>query len=353
MRSATREILLKVARFESFTGTGAASRAAERMDDAPATARPISFDPGVVSAEGLIELFEGLGLFSAEDIIAWRGTNDGAFPDADTLASKLGLDGALAARIAEAAARHELAKDASDVTTIDEVEEAPDLGAVDEPVVTEPEPREPAFAAAGSEADLPAEHAAAASEDRVRSGPPPLPVSVESEPPAASVPSRAVSVPAPAPSRRPRVYAVVAVLFVFNAALVAGAIRLHLEVKGERGPMAAVSAEVTRLQADQVGVHAKLDEARAQIEETRARLDEQTSAVTETAQRQKDAEHDARERDARDARELAALSARVSRTDRHTYKLDEAIKLIDLVEHRQPTPTGSPTDERIVPIINP
>ena len=113
MRSATRENLLKVARIESFTGTGAASRAWDLMDDSPATARPVSFDPGVVSAEGLVELFEGLGLFSAEGIIAWRRTNDGAFPDADTLASTLGLDGALATRIAEAAVRHERAEDAT------------------------------------------------------------------------------------------------------------------------------------------------------------------------------------------------------------------------------------------------
>ncbi len=334
MRSATREYLLKVARFESFTGTGAASRAADLMDDSPAIAQPISFDPGVVSAEGLVALFEGLGLFSAEDIIAWRGTNDGAFPDANTLASTLGLDGALAARIAEAAARHELAKDAT-------------VAGV--PAVADVADGEPPLAAAVAEASLPAEHAAAGSEDRVCSAPPPLPVA--SEPPAAPVPSRAVSVPAPAPGRRPRVYAVVAALFIVNAALVAGAIRLDLEVKREHVPMAAVSAEVTRLKADQVDVHAKLDEARAQIEQTRARLDEQTGAVAETAQRQKDADRDARERDAHDARELAALSARVSRTDKHTYKLDEAIKLIDLVEHRQPTP--GPPEEPIVPIINP
>lgn len=292
MRSATRENLLKVARFESFTGTGAASRAADLMDDSPAIAQPISFDPGVISAEGLV---------------------------------------ALAARIAEAAARHELTKDA----TVPDVPDVPD--------------GEPALAAAVAEASLPAEHAAAGSEDRVRSAPPPLPV--ESEPPAAPVPSRAVSVPAPAPGRRPRVYAVVAALFTVNAALVAGAIRLDLEVKREHVPMATVSAEVTRLKADQVDVHAKLDEARAQIEQTRARLDEQTGAVAEAAQRQKDADRDARERDAHEARELAALSARVSRTDKHTYKLDEAIKLIDLVEHRQPT--LGPPGEPIVPIINP
>jgi outer membrane murein-binding lipoprotein Lpp len=163
-----------------------------------------------------------------------------------------------------------------------------------------------------------------------------------------------------APARRSRVYYVVAALFVVNAALVAGAIRLHLVVKRDHAPIAAMSAEVTELQADQAGVHVKLEESRAQLEatrtrleETRTRLDEQATALAAAEQRQKDAERDARERDARDARELAALNARVNRTDRHAYKLDEAIKLIDLVQGRPSAPPSGTTEERVVPIVNP
>ena len=62
------------------------------MDDRPATARLITFDPGLVTADELVERFPDLGLFPAEDIVEWRRKNDGAFPDVDTLTSALGVE---------------------------------------------------------------------------------------------------------------------------------------------------------------------------------------------------------------------------------------------------------------------
>ncbi len=297
------------------------------MDDTPATARLTAFDPSLVSAEGLAELFPDLGLFPAEDIVDWRGKHDGAFPDAETLAASLGIDGPLAARITEAAGRHGIVEVTEQIASVDDIESDGDH-----------ETAETSVATAVSEATLPAA-SPAPSAPPVRTAPPPLPV------------------PASTPSRLLRVHYVVAGLFVLNAALVAGAVRLHLETKRTRAPIAAMSAEVSELRADQAGVQMKFEEGRAQLDETRirldetrARLDEQAHLLAATAQRQKDDEHEAREHEAREARELAALSARVSRTDRHTYKLAEAIKLIDMVQgHAAPAPPG----ERVVPIVNP
>lgn len=376
------------------------------MDDTPATARLVSFDPALVSAEGLVELFPDLGLLPAEDIVEWRGKNEGAFPDAATLTSALGIDVALATRIAEAAVRHELADevtadgdalfaaapkkpDEDAIVFFDDAPKVPDEDAIDATARTSvadtseftaiveraaadasdeahdsnplPDDRETGdlvVATAVSESQLPVAQAAAPSAPPVRAALPPLPV--ESEPPPTTVQAPTSSAPVPAAPRRSRAYYVVAALCVVNATLLAGAVRLHLEVKRVHAPIAAMSAEVTELQADQAGVHVRLEESRTQIEETRARLedtrtrlDEQASELAATAQRHKDADRDAHEREARDAREFAALSARVGRTDRHAYKLDEAIKLIDLVQGRQSAPRGNGTEESVVPIINP
>jgi peptidoglycan hydrolase CwlO-like protein len=148
---------------------------------------------------------------------------------------------------------------------------------------------------------------------------------------------------------------------VLNAALVAGAVRLHLEVRHATVPIAAISVDVKDLKADQAGVHAKLEESRAQLDdarfrldEQRIRLDEQAAALATTAQQQKDAERDAREHEAREARDLAALTARMNRSDRRAYKLDEAIQLIDLVQGGPAaTPPSGGSEEHVVPIINP
>ena len=387
--------------------------AVDFMDDSPATARLLRFDPGLVTAEGLVELFPDLGLFPAEDIVEWRGKNDGAFPDVATLTSVLGVDGVMATEIAEAAVRHELADEVTngdvffaaapekpddevtddatamaDVAETSDVTELVDATATAEPVadtadvtgLVEPvaaavveapddsrdsippaddrETGELAVATAVSESSLPVAQAAAPSAPPIRSAPPPLPV--VSEPPAPEVHAEPAAAPTPAPARRSRVYYVVAALFVVNAALVAGAVRMHLEVKRAHAPIAAMSADVTDLQADQAAVHQRLEESRSQLEETRTRLeetrtrlDEQASALAATAQRQKDADREAHEREAHDARELAALTARVNRTDRHTYKLDEAIKLIDLVQGSQSARAGSAPEEHVVPIVNP
>src|SRR5688500_14928821 len=63
----------------------------------------LQFDPNATSVDSLIELFPDLGLFSAEDIVAWRDKN-GRFPDESTLVSEVGLDPALAALVANEAA---------------------------------------------------------------------------------------------------------------------------------------------------------------------------------------------------------------------------------------------------------
>ena len=231
---------------------------------------------------------------------------------------------------------------------------------------------EPTVASAVSEAFLHAEVAVARSTPPAASGPPPLPAPDETLPADArtvSLPPPPTDTPEPTTAAlataapRSRLRYVVAGLFILNALLVGGAVRVYLEVKRARSPVAAISAAVTDLQSDQARVQMRLeesrtalDETRIRLEETRARLDEQAHALAVTTQHQKNAEREAHEHEERAERELAALSARVRRTEGRTFKLDEALKLIDMAQGRPPPPVASATgstDAHPATIVNP
>lgn len=79
-------------------------------------------DPMTASAEVLQTIFPDLGLFSAEDIVAWREQH-GAFPNEATLVGTIGLDRELAMKILELASGEGSAATAVDAAPQDEAVE--------------------------------------------------------------------------------------------------------------------------------------------------------------------------------------------------------------------------------------
>jgi hypothetical protein len=148
--------------------------------------------------------------------------------------------------------------------------------------------------------------------------------------------------PAPAPAGRSRLRgALIAAVVAVNSALIAGGVGLYLEQQRVRVPIATISADVVVLKSGQAEARTKLDatvvkldETRERLDETRAKLADQARAIADGEQRQKDAERESRERDAKEARAISALASRVYRVEQTTYRLDDAIKLIDLVQGR-------------------
>jgi len=137
-------------------------------------------------------------------------------------------------------------------------------------------------------------------------------------------------------------------LVAVNTAVVGGALGLYREQQRAKVPVAALSADVKTLQGNDADTRAKLEETRTKIDETRAKLDETRAkldqtrakmddharAITATAQRQKDLERESHDQQARTARQITALTSRIGRVEKDTYKLDDALKLIDLVQGR-------------------
>lgn len=321
-----------------------------------ASGTDVTFDPSTVSVTELIELFPDIGLFSAEDVIGWRDKH-AAFPDAEAL-STLGIEPDVAAKLTKSAVSSANVADIADVADVAEDEPETVASAVSEPVLRSVPPAPPPPAP---------------------SGPPPLPVEVApvpaEVPPTPEETDEVVAVAAPiapiapiapvvpvvpvapvapvSPPRRGRSSTrfIVLGLFVLNALVAASVAYLHREQRRAHAPIAAVSAEVSGLQTEQAATRAQLDETRAKLEATRESLDEQAKVVAATAQRQKDADREAVEREARETRELSALSGRVSGVEKSAYKLKEAVLLIDLVQGRPSVPPAAGSQER--PIENP
>jgi hypothetical protein len=259
-----------------------------------------------------------------------------------------------------------------DVSPAEDAAPAAEAGAEDDADRSRHTPSE--FAAA-SAISASAFRTASSRPPRARSSPPvePTGAAMASVAPAASAtrPTPSEAPPAadaalhglPARWKPRRTQALLAALFVLNALVVAGLFGLRYEGRRARLPIAALSSDVRGLHEEQAGASAKLDETRAKLDETRAkvdetrlRLDEQASiladtmsTVAATVQRQKDADREAREHEARERAEMAALASRLNRVEKRTYKLNEAIKLIDLVQGR-PTPPPPPGER---PIVNP
>ncbi|MDB4943023.1 MAG: hypothetical protein JWP97_2557 [Labilithrix sp.] len=288
------------------------------------------FDPSAVSAESLAEQFPDLGLFLAEDVVEWRRKN-GAFPDQATLTGELGVPADLAARLSAGAA-------SADRPAANDVE-APPRSEVEAPAAYDVEaPAEPAEveeAPAASAVSGPSIRVAAPSVVRL----PPLPAVV---PESAATPARTEE-PAPAvthvaspPPRRP--VAILAALLVVNLAVIGVAGASYVEQRRARKPIAAMGAEVGSLKAEQTTARERDADVQARITETQHKLAEQARALAETKARVaaaearlRDDERKRRDRDAEEAQAAAALGSRVKRLEKQTYKLDEALKLIDAV----------------------
>lgn len=106
-----------------------------------------SFDPSAVTADALLAQYPRLGLFAAEDIVAWRDAN-GVFPDASTLIG-FGVDADLAATLGAAAtdgvempAAAPAVKPSGDVWFFDEPDPPPSPPSTPEPA---PEPERKAY----------------------------------------------------------------------------------------------------------------------------------------------------------------------------------------------------------------
>jgi hypothetical protein len=176
---------------------------------------------------------------------------------------------------------------------------------------------------------LPTENAALASEATPTPSPPPREEVANVDGPAGV---------AKAESRFRAGPALLGVLFVINAGLVAGLVALRREEHQARAPIAAMSVDVKEIRSQQA-------ETRVELEETRVRLDKQALALTQTMEsvaaterRQKEAEREAKEHAAREAKEMAALTARMNhverRVDDEVYTIEEAVKIIDMVQGR-------------------
>ncbi|HVH40962.1 MAG TPA: hypothetical protein VM925_01425, partial [Labilithrix sp.] len=180
----------------------------------------------------------------------------------------------------------------------------------------------------------------------------PEPVASKPESPTAPQPAEAAAPPKASVGSKVQRLLIGAVLLL-NIALVAGMITLRVEGQKARAPVAALSVDVKELHEQQAASQAQVAENRAQLKETRQRLDKQARDLAKTAekvetamQRQKDAEHDAKERATREARELASLSSRLRRVERNlgerSYSVDEAVKILDIVQGpKRPTSSAS------------
>ncbi len=146
-------------------------------------------------------------------------------------------------------------------------------------------------------------------------------------------------------------------VLLLNAGLLAGMLLLRRESRRAVASVPAISVDVKDLRDGHADTRGKLDETRKELEETRARLEETRGAVSRhesvltttvetvnaTVQRQKVADREAREREARETRELAILAARVTVVEKRadeafTMSLKNAMQVVDAVQGRPAAP---------------
>jgi hypothetical protein len=316
------------------------------------------------SASRLTELVPDLGLFSAEDIVAWRDEH-GSFPDLTTLCDTIGLEKTVAERLALPAAT-------SPATS----------GTPEPPTESSGPEEEPPPPTDAGPAPVPVDATCSAEPPDSPVVTPPLPANVEppihpgptleatsdgaSEPPidttsvaqiALAQPAVALAVEAPiaAPETTPAAVdtgaatpkaglprpALLAVIFATLVGLGAGLFQTRREQQHAIAPIASMSSEVKTLAAGQAGLRDELSQARAELAETKAKVDETNAKIDEhsaaieataktlkkVAEEQKAADHD-----------RAALGERVAKVEKatndNTVPLSEALKMIDAAEQR-------------------
>ncbi len=301
-----------------------------------------ALDLSSITAKGLCDIVPDVGLFVAEDIVAWRDAHS-AFPDELTLITELGLRADTAAELSRLIGGDEAsvlerpsgvqpqgrAVDASAAANEMDEEagpdpvEAPDSGTylqadglvelIDPAPVASSEPPPardspvpppipfpalravPAVEASedAADADAPGADADAAHSD-VDAGadsdagadadadsPEPAPA------PAASAPSAPAAVVAAAavPGRRWRKHLVVGVVMVVavNAGLAFGIVQTRREGRRAVRPIAAITSDLHALKGEQADSRSTLDATRAELEETRRELAKQSSLLQATA----------------------------------------------------------------------
>lgn len=334
-----------------------------------------ALDLSSITAKGLCDIVPDVGLFVAEDIVAWRDAH-GAFPDELTLITELGLRADTAAELSRLIGGDEAsvlerpsgvqpqgrAVDASAAANEMDEEagpdpvEAPDSGTylqadglvelIDPAPVASSEPPPardspvpppipfpalravPAVEASedAADADAPGADADAAHSD-VDAGadsdadadadsPEPAPA------PAASAPSAPAAVVAAAavPGRRWRKHLVVGVVMVVavNAGLAFGIVQTRREGRRAVRPIAAITSDLHALKGEQADSRSTLDATRAELEETRRELAKQSSllqataaSATELAAQQQTTDRELKELAKRESSDIATLAARL------------------------------------------
>ncbi len=341
----------------------------------------LAFDPNTASAEALLERYPDLGLFAAEDLVAWR-TEHGPFESVAQLLA-LGINAELAAQLVADIGGPPPAAPAEVVTVVPDAElEAspppPTPPPTPPPPAPTPPPVPPVVEAAPSihpsihpiEEDVTSPVLVAPIEAMIEAqpvspSPPPPPPHDSHEAKTPNEPS--ASTPPPPPRRRVPTF-VFTVLAMVVSALLAGFVALRREAQQVRAPVAALSAEVHAIHANQEDASAKQRDTTARLEDTRGRLEKQEEVLAKTVERvnavearQETAEHEAKEQADRDAKRTAALGNRVGRVEKkveEVYSIAQALEIIDRSQkgpvvpaaaQSAPKPSGAPEPARPPP----
>ena len=401
------------------------------MESTPNSSPP--FDLNLASVEALVERFPDLGLFSAEDVVAWREKN-GPITTVRQLVDELGLPEDVAVALLRVAHTETMAPTSGEFKTSifpGVVAPAPAVAAApadDEPIiwlnpppapppadeepiiwrnpppgvaatapepvkapepepvkaappepapVKEPEP-EPVKAPApvkepepvpvnvvdavkapsivGSEARLAArlgiEHEEARASraamlertgvNRAAIDAPAVAVATEQDDHAAEATSERPKASPPRKTKRALIMPlVVTAALIGNAALGGFLLQVRAEAQGVKAPVAQLTGEMHGMQEDQAQTRTELAETKSRLEKQATKLETTIDRVEATEARQRETDRTAKDAAKAEAREVAALTARLGRvegrTEKATFKLDEAIKIIDSVQGK-PSP---------------
>ena len=316
-----------------------------------------ALDLSSITAKGLCDIVPDVGLFVAEDIVAWRDAH-GAFPDELALITELGLRADTAAELSrliggdanenekEAGPDPVEAPDSGPYLQVDGLVELIDPARVasSEPPPARDSPVPPPIpfpALRAVHVDAGADSDADADAD----SPEPAPAHAASAPsaPAAVVAAAAV------PGRRWRKHLVVGVVMVVavNAGLAFGIVQTRREGRRAVAPIAAITSDLHALKGEQADSRSTLDATRAELEETRRELAKQSSllqataaSATELAAQQQTTDRELKELAKRESSDIATLAARL-RERRNAdggvgVSLGEAVQLIDAANGTPP-----------------
>ena len=151
--------------------------------------------------------------------------------------------------------------------------------------------------------------------------------------------------PAGVPARSKRSFvmpAIVALVVLANVGLGVFLLQVRKETQGVKAPVAALSGEMNGIKEEQAQAKEEMVEQKAKLDRQAKSLQKTIDRVDATEARQKEAERQAREAAKAEAKEVAALTARLgrveSRSEKASFRIDEAIKIIDSVQGK-PGPT--------------